>query len=78
MLPAELVAVADTIVQAVKQLLLGITPSSGSLVTFYWGGDALEKETKDLAAWLSSRFSGVEAEVVYGGQPYYHYLVSVE
>ena len=78
LLDGKLVAATDTIAQAVQELLRGVAPTSGSVVTLYWGGDALEEEAKDLAAWVSSQFSGVEVEVVHGGQPHYHYLVSVE
>ena len=78
LLDGKLVAAADTIAQALQELLRGVAPTSGSVVTLYWGGDALEEEAKDLTAWVSSQFSGVEAEVVHGGQPHYHYLVSVE
>ena len=78
LLDGELVAAADSIAEAAQEFFDGTAPASGSLVTLYWGGDAREEEAKDLAAWVSSHFSGVEAELVHGGQPYYHYLVSVE
>ena len=70
-------AVRSTSINGVV-VLRGVAPTSGSVVTLYWGGDASEEEAEDLIAWVSSQFSGVEAEVVHGGQPHYHYLVSVE
>ena len=78
LLDGELVAVADTMVEAVQEMLRYAAPPAGSLVTFYWGGDTPEEEAENLATWIGVHFSGVEAEVVHGGQPYYHYLVSVE
>ena len=55
-----------------------VLPEDGSLVTLYWGGDMTEENSNELADVLKNRFPSVEFETVYGGQPYYHYLVSFE
>ena len=50
----------------------------GSLITLYWGGDTTEAEADEAALHLQGRCPGVDVELVNGGQPYYHYLVSIE
>ncbi len=50
----------------------------GSLITLYWGGDTTEAEADEAALHLQGRCPGVDVELVHGGQPYYHYLVSIE
>ena len=50
----------------------------GSLITLYWGGDTTEAEADEAALDLQNRCPGVDVELVHGGQPYYHYLVSIE
>ena len=53
-------------------------PVEGSLITLYWGGDTTEAEAEEAALHLQGRCPGVDVELVHGGQPYYHYLVSIE
>ena len=53
-------------------------PGDGSLITLYWGGDVQEAEALECAQRLRQHHTGAEVEVVHGGQPSYHYLVSVE
>ena len=53
-------------------------PEEGSLITLYWGGDTTEAEADEAALHLQGRCPGVDVELVHGGQPYYHYLVSIE
>jgi dihydroxyacetone kinase-like predicted kinase len=53
-------------------------PDEGSLITLYWGGDTTEAEADEAALHLQGRCPGVDVELVHGGQPYYHYLVSIE
>ena len=75
-LEGELVAAAATPERALEQLLETAGLEPGALVTLYWGGD-----TQDAAAAADSvrrRWPEVEVEVVHGGQPHYHYLVSIE
>ena len=50
----------------------------GTLVTIYWGLESNEEESDSLAALIESGHKGVETEVVFGGQPYYNYILSLE
>ena len=50
----------------------------GSLVTLYRGEDVNEEQANGIAARLEETVSGIEVEVVDGGQPHYEFLVSIE
>ena len=53
-------------------------PGGDAVVTVYRGADADGAAAESCAAALGAGFPGVEVEWVYGGQPHYHYLASVE
>ena len=55
----------------------GVTDST-ELVTLFWGQNVEEQEAIELCDTLADRFDGIEFELVQGGQPYYHYLISIE
>ena len=78
LLGGELVAVADTPHEALLGLLGGAEVSDGSLVTLYWGGDTDQAAAAAAVEMVRERWPGVEVELVAGGQPHYHYLVSIE
>ncbi len=50
----------------------------GGLVTLYYGGAQRERDAQKYAALLGERFSGVDVEYYYGGQPSAEYWISVE
>ena len=77
-LEGELVTAANSAFLALWQTLLKIGPESGQLVTLYWGGDMDGGQAGEAAAQLQESIPGVEVEVVYGGQPFYHYIASLE
>ncbi len=64
--------------QAALQALEALAGGGTSLVTLYYGADTDEVRAKALAEHLCERLAGYEVEVVYGGQPHYDYVISVE
>ena len=68
--------------EASSMVLLGILSKSnmypGILVTIYRGLESNEAETNATADLIESQYKGVETEVVFGGQPYYNYILSLE
>ena len=50
----------------------------GALVTIYYGGGVKEHEADALAGEMRHAITGVEFEVMYGGQPHHQFLFSVE
>ncbi len=74
----DLVASAHSAEDALVACLerAGIGPDS--IVTVYRGGDANEHLAEQLARSLEEHFPGIQVDLIYGGQPHYEYLASVE
>jgi hypothetical protein len=54
-----------------------VTPQSG-LITVYFGAPSTEEEAKALAEEIRAVYPSLQVEIVYGGQPHYSYIVSIE
>ena len=78
LLEGQMVVAGDDRTAVLLDLVGRIEPGDGSLVTLYWGADTQEDEADEAAGIVRSRFQGVEVEVVFGGQPHYDYILSVE
>jgi DAK2 domain fusion protein YloV len=72
-----LVAADDDMTKAVLAAVAKLTPGF-ELLTIYYGGDADLAGAELLARRIGDQAHGTEVEVVHGGQPYYHYLISAE
>jgi hypothetical protein len=68
-------AVRSTSLQGTLEGLVG---AGGSLVTLYYGAETGPAQAEALAEQLRERYSAYEVEVVFGGQPHYQYIVSLE
>ena len=77
-LEGKLVAISDNPYDALQTLVNAAAPASGALITLYWGGDVTKEKSSNIAKTLLTLHPSTEIEVVYGGQMYYHYLVSIE
>lgn len=64
--------------EAVWQLLERMDAAGHDLVTFYYGQDVSEPEAQTLLAQVQAKYPGQSVELVQGGQPHYHYIISVE
>ena len=78
LLERQMVVAGDDRTAVLLELVAKAAPEEGSLITLYWGADTQEDEVDEAAEVIRSRFPGVEVEVVFGGQPHYNYIVSVE
>ena len=64
--------------ETVISLVDGMTGAPDEIITLFYG-DAVEKaEAEALQATLQSLYEDKAVELYYGGQPYAHYLISVE
>ncbi|MCS7276202.1 MAG: DAK2 domain-containing protein [Dehalococcoidia bacterium] len=57
---------------------LDLLDGSEGLLTLYYGAEVTAQEAEALAQELGRERPGLEVEVVYGGQPHYPYLASLE
>ena len=78
LLEGQMVVAGDDRAAVLLDLVAKTAPKEGSLITLYWGSDTQEDEVDEVADVIHSRFPGVEVEVVFGGQPHYNYIISVE
>ncbi len=72
-----LVAVDDDSTAAVLAAIGALEPGF-ELLTVYYGRDTDLAATEALARRIGELGTGAEVEVVHGGQPHYHYLISAE
>ena len=76
---AELVeALVHTVEEVVQALLQKMDSDQREIITLYYGELVGEDEAEALAALLQQNWPDQEIEVVAGGQPHYHYILSAE
>ena len=78
LLEGELVSAGDTVLSVLEETLSLAGPARGQLVTLYWGADLGEQQAREAAARIQETMLGVDVEVLYGGQPYYQFIASLE
>jgi DAK2 domain fusion protein YloV len=64
--------------EAVLSLVEQMSGSTDEMITLFYGDSVTKEEAELLRSILQSRHEGREIELYYGGQPYGHYVVSVE
>ena len=74
----KVTVIAETIVEATKNLLKEMISDEHEIVTLVVGEDSNEKETDEIVAWFNAEFEGLEVEVHEGGQPLYPYYIGIE
>lgn len=61
-----------------KKLLEEMIDEDTSLITILYGSDLSEDMANDLESHLSEVYTDIDIEVVFGGQPLYYYIFSLE
>jgi DAK2 domain fusion protein YloV len=74
----ELVVAGQDTSTTVMELLKQMEADEAEILTFYYGETESEESTQALVELVESQYPDVEIEVIEGGQPHYHYIVSVE
>jgi len=74
----KVTVIAETIVEATKNLLKEMISDEHEIVTLIAGVDSNEKETDEIVAWVNAEFEELEVEVHEGGQPLYPYYIGIE
>ena len=77
-LDGVLAAAAATPNDALVAMLDAAGLESGALVTLFYGAGLAQETAEEAATGIGARPGGIEVEVHEGGQPHYHYLVSIE
>jgi dihydroxyacetone kinase-like predicted kinase len=71
------VANHDIDVVAMK-VLARMEAHEAEIMTLYYGEDISEARAQALAAKIEAQYPDAEIEVIDGGQPHYHYIISAE
>jgi hypothetical protein len=74
----ELKLSASTPEEAAVSALRDLVGVGTSLISLYYGADTTQAQAGALAEQLRAEFAGHDVEVVYGGQPHYLYIISLE
>jgi hypothetical protein len=78
LLDDELIAMGDTNLDVINQLLARLDIDKAEVVTIYSGADAEAEEAEQISASITEQFPHLQVEVIRGGQPHYSYIISVE
>jgi dihydroxyacetone kinase-like predicted kinase len=68
----------DNLNSVVKDVLDQMCVDGCELITLYYGNNVHEPDARALADELSDAYADLEFELVFGGQPHYHYILSAE
>lgn len=74
----ELSAAGDTVQDVIWNLLDQMHTHQREIITLYYGNGIHLEEAETLAQAVRQRYPSQEVEVVEGGQPHYHYIISTE
>jgi DAK2 domain fusion protein YloV len=78
LLEGKLTIAGTDIAQVLHDLMGKLDKNMYELVTLYYGEDVKARDAEALAEVLQSSYEHFSFEVIYGGQPHYYYLLSVE
>ncbi len=74
----KLKVTGETVEEVVRALLEKMNSDQREIITLYYGEDITEQESQALADLVQKDWPQQDVEVIAGGQPHYHYIVSVE
>jgi DAK2 domain fusion protein YloV len=74
----ELKVTGTTVEEVVQTLLKEMNSAQREIITLYYGEPVNESDANALADLLQQNWPEQEIEVVAGGQPHYHYILSAE
>ena len=63
---------------AITELISSMLSPQDEVVSLYFGSDVSPAAAEGVKAMLAQKFTGVQIELYNGGQPYYHYILSIE
>ncbi|WP_306811095.1 DAK2 domain-containing protein [Irregularibacter muris] len=78
LLDGDIVVVGKDIEKVALQLLDKMVEEEDELVTIFTGEDVSKDQSSNLLNKIEERFQDIDIENLYGGQPLYYYIISVE
>jgi hypothetical protein len=74
----KLVVAGAEVVDVVRHLLERANAADHEIITFYYGEDMTPIEAAEIVEGLQETYPRLDFEIVYGGQPLYPFLISIE
>jgi len=74
----RLVTRSDGLNNVVSSLLIQMAADESEIITIFYGDFVSEEAAQNLAESVSTSYPEQTVELVYGGQPFYHYILSTE
>jgi len=78
LLNRELTASGDTLDEVAREMLRQMGAERYEIITVYYGEDVSQDQAERLADEIRRRYPEQEVELIAGGQPHYHYILSAE
>ena len=74
----EIISIGNDVQQVSFELLKKIVNEDSSLITIFYGNGIEEDMALKLSNKVEEEFEDFDVEVVFGGQPLYYYIFSIE
>lgn len=74
----DIVASGKEINHVAEELIEKMMDEDISIITIFYGDNIEEDKVNELSSWLEERYEDVDIEVIFGGQPLYYYIFSLE
>lgn len=74
----KLVSCGSSVTEVAFDLLRKMEAGDAALITIYYGDFLAEAAAQDFAETVRREYPEQDVELTYGGQPHYHYILSVE
>lgn len=78
MFERRMVAAGEGLAETTKAILHNADVEDGDLVTLYRGDPITESDAEEVVEALEREFPMIDLQHYYGGQPFYHFIVSIE
>ena len=69
---------ADEVGTALKKLIQSLLQPENEMISLYYGAGLAVTEASQLVESLEKDFPGIEVQLYLGGQPLYHFIISIE
>jgi dihydroxyacetone kinase-like predicted kinase len=74
----KLAVSGDSLPPVVTELLEKMSAHDREVITMYYGDHVTKTDAESLADTLKPDYTDQEFDVIFGGQPHYHYIISAE
>ncbi len=74
----DIVASGKEINHVAEELIEKMMDEDISIITIFYGDNIEEDKVNELSSWLEEKYEDVDIEVIFGGQPLYYYIFSLE